>query len=71
MIKAAGQCASGTLCLYRDASEGVAPAVRLRGANLLRVASQYWGLSVADAKRPKALKVENAKLKKLLSEAML
>jgi len=32
---------------------------------------KYGGLSVADAKRLKALEAENARLKKLLAEAML
>jgi transposase-like protein len=32
---------------------------------------KYGGLSVQDAKRLKALEVENAKLKRLLAEAML
>jgi putative transposase len=33
--------------------------------------SKYGGLDVSDAKRLKALEEENAKLKKLLAEAML
>jgi putative transposase len=33
--------------------------------------AKYGGLEVSDAKRLKALEVENAKLKKLLAEAML
>jgi len=33
--------------------------------------SKYGGLEVSDAKRLKALKDENAKLKKVLAEAML
>ena len=33
--------------------------------------SKYGGLEVSDAKRLKALEDENAKLKKLLAEAML
>jgi putative transposase len=32
---------------------------------------KYGGLSIQDAKRLKALEVENAKLKRLLAEAML
>jgi putative transposase len=32
---------------------------------------KYGGLSVSDARRLKALEAENAKLKKLLAEAML
>jgi len=33
--------------------------------------SKYGGMSVPDAKRLKALEAENARLKKLLAEAML
>lgn len=33
--------------------------------------SKFGGLTVSDAKRLKALEAENAKLKKLLAEAML
>jgi putative transposase len=33
--------------------------------------AKFGGLSVSDAKRLKALEAENAKLKKLLAEAML
>ena len=33
--------------------------------------TKFGGLEVSDAKRPKALEDENAKLKKLLAEAML
>ena len=33
--------------------------------------SEFGGLDVSDAKRLKALEAENAKLKKLLAEAML
>jgi putative transposase len=33
--------------------------------------SKYGGMNVSDAKRLKVLEVENAKLKKLLAEAML
>ena len=33
--------------------------------------SKYGGMDVSDAKRLKALEAENAKLKKLLAEAML
>ena len=33
--------------------------------------SKYGGMNVSDAKRLKALEVENARLKKLLAESML
>jgi putative transposase len=33
--------------------------------------SKYGGMNVSDAKRLKALEVENAKLKKLLAESLL
>jgi putative transposase len=35
------------------------------------MACQIWRHDVSDAKRPKALQEENAKLKKLLAESML
>jgi hypothetical protein len=39
--------------------------------DVLQVEAKYGGLEVSDAKRLKALEDENAKLKKLLAEAML
>jgi putative transposase len=41
------------------------------GATLYKWKSRYGGLDVSDARRLKTLEEENAKLKKLLAEAML
>lgn len=44
---------------------------QISGATYYRWQRKYGGLQVAEAKRLKALEVENAKLKRLLAEAML
>ena len=44
---------------------------RISGATFFKWKAKYGGLEVSDAKRLKALEGENAKLKKLLAEAML
>ena len=41
------------------------------GATFYKWKAKYGGLGVSDAKRLKALEDENAKLKRLLAEAML
>ena len=41
------------------------------GATFYKWKAKYGGLDVSDAKRLKALEDENAKLKRLLAEAML
>ena len=41
------------------------------GASFYKWKGRYGGLEVSDARRLKALEDENAKLKKLLAEAML
>ena len=41
------------------------------GATFYKWKAKYGGLEVSDARRLKALEDENAKLKKLLAEAML
>ncbi len=43
----------------------------ISGATFYKWKAKYGGLDVSDAKRLKALEDENAKLKKLLAEAML
>ena len=43
----------------------------LSSATFYKWKARYGGLEVSDAKRLKALEDENAKLKKLLAEAML
>ena len=42
-----------------------------RQATFYKYKAKYGGLEVSDARRLKALEDENAKLKKLLAEAML
>ena len=43
----------------------------MSGATFYKWKAKYGGLDVSDAKRLKALEDENAKLKRLLAEAML
>jgi putative transposase len=43
----------------------------ISGATFYKWKAKYGGLEVSDAKRLRALEDENAKLKKLLAEAML
>ena len=43
----------------------------ISGATFYKWKARYGGLEVSDARRLKALEDENAKLKKLLAEAML
>jgi putative transposase len=47
------------------------PQARDQQRHLLQMEGKYGGLEVSDARRLKALEDENAKLKKLLAEAML
>jgi putative transposase len=64
-----------TILREADASqESVADFCRRKGlaeATLYRWRQKYGGLQVDEAKRLKALETENAKLKKLLAEALL
>ena len=46
-------------------------ASTVSGATFYKWKARYGGLEVSDARRLKALEDENAKLKKLLAEAML
>jgi putative transposase len=47
------------------------PEVGISEATFYKYKAKFGGLEVSDAKRLKALEDENAKLKKLLAEAML
>jgi putative transposase len=47
------------------------PQHGVSGATFYKWKAKYGGLDVSDAKRLKALEDENAKLKRLLAEAML
>jgi putative transposase len=57
-----------------DAGVSVSDLCRRHGvsdASIYKWKAKYGGLEVSEAKRLKALEDENAKLKKLLAEAML
>mgnify|MGYP001060185821 CR=1 FL=1 len=58
----------------QEAGSSTADVCRKHGissATFYKWKARYGGLEVSDAKRLKALEDENAKLKKLLAEAML
>jgi len=55
----------------RCASGGHLPQARHLGYHLLQDKSRYGGMTVSDVKRLKSLQEENAKLKRLLADAML
>ena len=62
--------------ILREQEAGAATAdvcrkYRVSSATFYKWKAKYGGLEVSDAKRLKALEDENAKLKKLLAEAML
>jgi putative transposase len=62
--------------ILREQDAGMATAEVCRkhgisGATFYKWKAKYGGLDVSDARRLKALEDENAKLKKLLAEAML
>ncbi len=54
-----------------DATADVCRKHGISSATFYKWKAKYGGLQVSDAKRLKALEDENAKLKKLLAEAML
>ena len=58
----------------QEAGAGTADVCRKHGissATFYKWKARYGGLEVSDARRLKVLEAENAKLKKLLAEAML
>ena len=64
------------IAVLREQESGVATAEVCRrhgvsSATFYKWKAKYGGLEVSDAKRLRALEDENAKLKKLLAEAML
>ena len=64
------------VAILREQEAGVAPAALCRkhgvsSATFYKWKARYGGLDVSDAKRLKALEDENAKLKRLLADAML
>ena len=64
------------IAILREQESGMATAEVCRkhgvsSATFYKWKAKYGGLDVSDAKRLKALEDENAKLKKLLAEAML
>ena len=64
------------IAIVKEQEAGMATAEVCRrhgisGATFYRWKSKYGGLEVSEAKRLRSLEAENAKLKKLLAEAML
>jgi putative transposase len=64
------------IAILREQEAGAATADVCRrhgvsSATFYKWKAKYGGLDVSDARRLKALEAENAKLKKLLAEAML
>lgn len=64
------------IAILREQESGVATAEVCRrhgisSATFFKWKAKYGGLDVSDARKLKALEDENAKLKKLLAEAML
>jgi putative transposase len=64
------------IAILREQEAGAATAEVCRkhgisGATFYKWKAKYGGLDVSEARRLKALEDENAKLKKLLAEAML
>ncbi len=57
--------------LLRKAEEDFCREEQISAATYYRWQRKYGGMQVEDAKRLKALEVENAKLKRLLAEALL
>ena len=58
----------------QEAGAKTADACRKHGisdAAFYKYKAKYGGMEVSDARKPKALEDENAKLKKLLAESML
>ena len=54
-----------------DGDGGFVPRHEISSATFYKWKSKYGGLEVSEARRLRALEDENAKLKKLLAEAML
>jgi len=64
------------IAILREQESGVATAEVCRkhgisSATFFKWKAKYGGMDVSDARKLKALEEENAKLKKLLAEAML
>lgn len=64
------------IAVLREQESGVATVEVCRrhgisSATFFKWKSKYGGMDVSDARKLKALEAENAKLKKLLAEAML
>ena len=64
------------IAILREQESGVATAEVCRrhgisGATFFKWKAKFGGMDVSDARKLKALEEENAKLKKLLAEAML
>ena len=64
------------IAIVKEQEAGMATAEVCRrhgisGATFYKWKAKYGGLEVSEAKRLRSLEIENAKLKKLLAEAML
>ena len=64
------------IAIVKEQEAGMATAEICRrhgisGATFYKWKAKYGGLEVSEAKRLRSLEIENAKLKKLLAEAML
>ena len=55
----------------RDADSGGVPELRLSPNTFYKFKSKYGGMNASDAVKLRALEDENAKLKRLLADAML
>ena len=75
-MKRSGFSGEQIIAIMKEQEAGMATAEVCRrhgisGATFYKWKSKYGGLEVSEAKRLRALEDENAKLKKLLAEAML
>ena len=75
-MRASGSTEEQIIAILREQEAGAKTADVCRkhgisGATFYKWKAKYGGLDVSDARRLKALEDENARLKKLLAEAML
>ena len=59
------------ISILREAEAGVSARELCRNANFYTWPKKFGGMEVPEVKRLKSLEEENARLKKLLAEAML
>ena len=63
-------CRNSARAGIRDNDGGCVPQARDQQRYVLQMDGKFGGIEVSDVRRLRALKDENAKLKKLLAEAM-